>query len=480
MKLSHWIPAGGLAVLATTALYAGQGRMAGQTQAVRTASRSDVAVTGRAGDPARAALPRVERLFDGYVRDGKMPGIVGAFGIGDRPTLFPASGAIADGTGQPVADADSLWRVYSMTKPITGMAAMMLVEDGKLGLDDPLSKYIPAFRTMTVATSPDTSLATRPATTPITIRMLLTHTAGLGYSINVKGPLLKEYERRGVLPMSVNAAMETQMAQVRPTSLEEFANRAATLPLVAEPGTRWSYSIGLDVMGRVIEVASGMPFERFLQTRMFTPLKMTSTFFRVPPGQVKRLATNYAFVGDTRTPLDPAATSVFLQAPSFPYGGAGLVMSARDYDRFLHMLDARGTLDGVRVMKPETVALGMSNLLPKGVRFGGIGTGNGASAAGNAMGFGAGGSVYLADVPGGASKGTYGWGGAAGTIGWVDPVRHVRGTVMVNYFPGERWPLRNEVVAALFSDVAVRAAAADGAAGPRSGTGSGMRAGTQR
>jgi len=274
--------------------------------------------------------------------------------------------------------------------------------------------------------------------------------------------------------------METQMAQVRPTSLEEFANRAATLPLVAEPGTRWSYSIGLDVMGRVIEVASGMPFERFLQTRMFTPLKMTSTFFRVPPGQVKRLATNYAFVGDTRTPLDPAATSVFLQAPSFPYGGAGLVMSARDYDRFLHMLDARGTLDGVRVMKPETVALGMSNLLPKGVRFWGIGTGNGASAAGNAMGFGAGGSVYLADVPGGASKGTYGWGGAAGTIGWVDPVRHVRGTVMVNYFPGERWPLRNEVVAALFSDVAVRAAAADGAAGPRSAMGAGMRAGTQR
>ena len=480
MKLWHWIPAGGLAVLATTALYAGQARMAGHTQAARTASRSDVAVTGRAGDPARVVLPRVERLFDGYVRDGKMPGIVGAFGIGDRPTLFPASGAIAFGTGQPVADADSLWRVYSMTKPITGMAAMMLVEDGTLGLDDPLSKYIPAFKTMTVATSPDTSLATRPATTPITIRMLLTHTAGLGYSINVKGPLLKEYERRGVLPMSVNAAMETQMAQVRPTSLEEFANRAATLPLVAEPGTRWSYSIGLDVMGRVIEVASGMPFERFLQTRMFTPLKMTSTFFRVPQGQVKRLATNYAFVGDTRTPLDPAATSVFLQAPSFPYGGAGLVMSARDYDRFLHMLDARGTLDGVRVMKPETVALGMSNLLPKGVRFGGIGTGNGATAAGNAMGFGAGGSVYLADVPGGASKGTYGWGGAAGTIGWVDPVRHVRGTVMVNYFPGERWPLRNEVVAALFSDVAVRAAAADRTAGPRSAMGAGMRAGTQR
>ena len=244
------------------------------------------------------------------------------------------------------------------------------------------------------------------------------------------------------------------MAKVRPTSLEDFANRAATLPLVAEPGTKWSYSIGLDVMGRVIEVASGMSFERFLQTRMFAPLKMNSTFFMVPQDQVKRLATNYAFVGDNRTPLDPAATSVFAERPSFPYGGAGLVMSARDYDRFLHMLQNGGTLGGVRVMKPETVALGMSNLMPKGVSFGGIGTGTGTAAAGNAMGFGAGGSVYLADVPGGASKGTYGWGGAAGTFAWVDPVHHVRSTVMVNYFPGEKWPLRKEVVGALVADVA--------------------------
>ena len=457
MKRAHWISAGGFAVLATTALYAGQAQMQGERQA----PGGNIVVTERPGDPARAMLPAVERLFDGYVRDGKMPGIVGAFGLGDRPTLFLASGQIADGAAQPAASADSLWRVYSMTKPITGMAAMMLVEDGRLNLDDPLSKYIPAFKTMTVATSPDTSLATRPATTPITIRMLLTHTAGLGYSINVKGPLLKEYERRGVLPMSVNAAMEGQMAQARPTSLEDFANRAATLPLVAEPGTKWSYSIGLDVMGRVIEVASGMSFERFLQTRMFTPLKMNSTFFMVPQDQVKRLATNYAFVGDTRTPLDPAATSVFLRKPSFPYGGAGLVMSARDYDRFLHMLEDGGTLDGVRVMKPQTVALGMSNLMPKGVAFGGIGTGTGAGTATNAMGFGAGGSVYLADVPGGASKGTYGWGGAAGTIAWVDPVRRVRSTVMVNYFPGEKWPLRKAVVEALVQDATRFKAAAE-------------------
>jgi CubicO group peptidase (beta-lactamase class C family) len=438
MTRTHWIAAGIATLAATAAL--------GQAQRVAAPMPAP-----RMPVPVSALLPNTQGLFDRYVRDDKMPGIVGAFGVGDGRTLFPSAGRIADGGA--TANADSLWRVYSMTKPITGMAAMMLVEDGKLNLDDPVSKYIPAFKTMRVATSPDTSLATRPALTPITIRMLLTHSSGLGYSINVKGALLKEFERLGVLPFTVNAQMEAQMRLARPTSLAEFANRAATLPLIAEPGTKWSYSMGLDVMGRVIEVASGMSFERFLQTRMFTPLKMTSTYWSVPKSEVARLATNYAFVGQNRTPLDPAATSAFLTPPSFPYGGAGLVMSARDYDRFLHMLQDGGRLDGVRVMRPETVALGMSNLLPVGVTFNGMSNGTG-TARSAVMGFGAGGSVVLTPVPGGASKGTYAWGGAAGTFAWVDPVRHVRGTVMVNYFPGERWPLRQEVAPALFKDAA--------------------------
>jgi CubicO group peptidase (beta-lactamase class C family) len=437
MTHRHWIAAGIATLAATAAL--GQAQRSAPPMA---APRMPV--------PVGALLPNTQALFDGYVRDDKMPGIVGAFGVGDGPTLFPAAGRIADGGA--AANADSLWRVYSMTKPITGMAAMMLVEDGKLKLDDPVSKYIPAFGTMRVAISPETSVESRPARTPITIRMLLTHTSGLGYSINVKGPLLKEFEQVGALPFAVNTQMDAQMRLTRPTSLAEFANRAATLPLIAEPGTKWSYSMGLDVMGRVIEVASGMGFERFLQTRMFVPLKMNSTYWSVPKSEVERLATNYAFVGETRTPLDPAATSAFLTPPSFPYGGAGLVMSARDYDRFLHMLQDGGTLDGVRVMKPETVALGMSNLLPAGVVFEGIGNGNGGAARMTGMGFGAGGSVVLADSPGRPSKGTYGWGGAAGTVAWVDPTHHIRGTVMVNYFPGEKWPLRQDVSSALVKD----------------------------
>ena len=169
---------------------------------------------------AATVLPSTQSLFSGYVRDGKMPGIVGAFGYGDLPTLYVAAGRIADGPTAPLAGADSLWRVYSMTKPITAAAAMILIDDGKLGLDDPLSKYLPGFAHVKVLTSPDTSLHSRPATRPITIRNLLTHTAGLGYNIVTRGPLLHEYDRLGILPAAVNAPVEAQMRRARPKTLD--------------------------------------------------------------------------------------------------------------------------------------------------------------------------------------------------------------------------------------------------------------------
>ncbi len=401
----------------------------------------------RAPDAAAATtlLPATKALYDGYVAAGKMPGIVGAFGLGELPTVFVSAGRIALDPGAPAAGPDSLWRVYSMTKPITGMAAMLLVEDGKLSLDDPLSKYFPAFATMRVLTSPDTSLETRAATKPITIRELMTHTSGIGYQINAKGPLLKEYERLGLVPATVNAQIEAQARRTRPASLAAFAERVAQAPLVAEPGTKWHYSMGLDVLAAVVEKASGMSFERFVQTRLLGPLGMNSTFWQVPQRDVARFATNYAFVGDNLTPLDPAARSPWLQPPSFPYGGAGLVSSARDYDRFLHMLQNYGTLQGTRVMKEQTARLAMSNLMPAGVFF---------DNDGQQRGFGAGGVVYLNDDPNGASKGSYGWAGAAGTLALVDPAKRFRSTIMVNYFPAEKWPLGKETYAAIRRDAA--------------------------
>lgn len=409
------------------------------SQAVTPAPQSAISTT----DPA--ALTRQ------YVAQGRAPGIVIAYAHGDVAPTIAAAGALSTDPGAAKVDADSLWRVYSMTKPITGMAAMMLVEDGKLKLDQPIGDFIPGFRTAKVLTDPANSLATRPAARPITVRHLLTHTAGLGYTIITKGPLLAEYNRLGIVPAALAPALEPELRKVRPASLKAFADRVATLPLIADPGTTFSYSISLDVLARVIEVAGGMPFERFVQTRLFDPLGMKSSYWTVPQGELGRFATNYVWAGERPSPIDIPATSAFATPPSFPYGGAGLVMSARDYDRYLHMLVNQGTLDGKRVMKPETVRLAMSDLLPPGVVFETSPAGSGGDRAEVRMGFGAGGSVYLADVPGGASKGTYGWGGAAGTVAWVDPVNKVRGTIMVNYMPPNKWPLRHEATQAVYA-----------------------------
>ncbi|MBB5713271.1 serine hydrolase domain-containing protein [Sphingomonas aerophila] len=440
-----------VAALVAGAMLAGQAQP--QAQRPRNAGSGNIVIQER----PIPFMPATKALFDGYVREGKMPGIVAAFGTGNLPTRFVSAGRIATDPTAAAASPDTLWRVYSMTKPVTAMAAMILVEEGKISLDQPISDFLPAFRKMRVQLDPNT-MQSRPATQPITVRNLLTHTAGLGYNIITKGPLLKEYERLGILPAAINAGVEPQMRRVRPPTLQEFAGRVATLPLIADPGTKWSYSIGLDVMGAVIEKASGMPFDQFVQTRLFVPLDMRSSYWTVPAGETSRLATNYTFLGDSLVPVDPAATSVYLARPSFPYGGAGLVTSARDYDRFLRMLADGGALDGVRVMKPETVRLAMSNLLPAGVTFGGVGGGTGGTDASVPMGYGAGGSVYLADGPGGVpSKGTYGWGGAAGTVAFVDPAKRIRGTIMVNYFPADRWPVREEAVRAFGRDLALLA-----------------------
>jgi CubicO group peptidase (beta-lactamase class C family) len=458
MKAKYRVAATAVVALATTVAFGQAQRQAtpprgGAIHLAEPAPAPAIREAVRPDDRNRL-LTATQALFDGYVRDGKMPGIVGAFGVGDLPTQFVVAGRQGLEPDADPASPHTLWRVYSMTKPVTGMAAMILVEDGKLKLDQPISDFLPAFKSMKVLTDPDNSLASRPAARPITVRHLLTHTAGLGYNIITKGPLLKEYERLGILPGTVNAQVEAQARLVRPKSLTEFANRVATLPLIADPGTKWSYSIGMDLMGAVIEKASGTSFERFVASRIFAPLGMNRSYWQVPADKKAWLATNYTFIGDRLVPLDPAATSTFLDAPSFPYGGAGLVMSARDYDRFLHMLQNYGELDGVRVMKPETARLAMSNLLPEGVFFTGIGGGTGGTQPPAPMGYGAGGSVYLVDKPNGPGKGTYGWGGAAGTIAWVDPARRTRGTVMVNYFPAERWPTRAEIPAALAQDAA--------------------------
>ena len=404
-----------------------------------------IAAPAQAGLAARdPALARVQAVLDGYVASGKTSGIVVAIGRNGASPVFLSSGRVASTPGAPVASPDSLWRIYSMTKPITAAAAMILIEEGKLRLDQPIGEILPAWRSVRVLDDPATSLNSHPARHPITVRNLLTHTSGLTYQFLGSGPLPDDYKRNGLLGGRVPPAM----AGSQPQGLAEFADRLAREPLLAEPGSEWNYSVSLDLLGRVIEVAAGVPFDRFVEDRVLKPLGMTSTYWTVPRGQSARLATSYGWDGDTSTPLDTGANSLWLSPPLAPYGGSGLVSSARDYDRFLRMLDGSGKLGTVRLLKPTTVRLAMSNLLPGDVRV----MKDVSPAATPARGFGAGGSVYLESVPGGVSAGTYGWFGAAGTIAFIDPTKRLRVTVMVNYMPMKKWPLYDDLVRAIYSN----------------------------
>lgn len=394
---------------------------------------------------AGADWPLVRAAMDALA-PAKLPGLAGAIGRGAAPADFLFAGTLAKDSATKI-DADTLWRVYSMTKPITGMAAMMLIEDGRLKLDQNIADFLPGFANPKVLIDPDKSLDSRPARAPITVRNLLTHTAGLGYSIITKGPLLDAYNRLGILPAQVSRQKMPGVPDFATApSLAEFADRLATLPLIADPGTKWSYSIALDLLGRVIELASGKSFDGFLQERMFDPLGMKSTYWQVPASEAGRLVTNHFAIAIGLIPIDPGATSVYSDRPAFPFGGSGLVMSARDYDRFLLMLAGQGAVDGKRVMKAETVKLGMSNLLPSGVdTTGGFAEG---------QGFGAGGRVTINPTPGGQGLGTYGWGGAAATIAWVDPTRGIRGAGFAQYMPDSAFGFPREFAKAVYADLA--------------------------
>lgn len=393
---------------------------------------------------AAEKYPTIKAEFESYVSSGKLPGLLATIGKGEAPIDVVAVGNIAQGSKTPV-DVDTLWRVYSMTKPITGMAAMILVGEGKLKLDQPIADFIPEFAQMQVLTDPDNSLASVPAKNQITVRHLLTHTAGLGYGIITKGPLLKLYNEQGINPAVFSRFPIPGQPVPAPTpDLKTFAERVAKLPLIAEPGTKWSYSIALDLLGRVVEVASGMNFEAFLKTRIFEPLKMTSSYFQVPASETKRFVTNYAPVNGVLIPVDLAEMSIYLDKPAFAFGGAGLVCSARDYDRFLHMIQNKGELDGARIMSAETVALATSNLLPTAVKT----EGTFIAGAGN----GAGGRVGL-----GAFEGTFGWGGAAGTVGFVDTKRKLRAVCMAQYVPSNVYPFHENFAKWVMQDVGIPA-----------------------
>jgi len=391
--------------------------------------------------------PGVTRLVEDYVGSGKVANMAVALGRGEAAPEVIARGNTSFTSATPV-DADTLYRIYSMTKPITGMAVMLCIEEGWLELDQPIADVIPGFAQMQVQKAydgPITADNLEPAVRPITVRHCLTHTAGLGYGIVQQGPLSQAYTERGLVPGAVTRLQNVPAFRGTPVgSLRAFAEGLAEMPLVYQPGTRWSYSTGLDLLGRVIEVVSGQPFDRFLQERFFSPLAMSSTMFQVPQSQVGRLTTNYYLLNGMLLPIDLPESSVYLDQPPFPFGGAGLVSSAGDYDRFLHMLAGRGMLNGVRVLDRESVDLGTSDLLPDTLEADG-----GFSSGGREFGFGAGGLVGRGDA-----AGLFGWFGAAGTCGLVNMTTGLRHTLMTQYMPSQEYPLQNDFPVVVAADAA--------------------------
>ncbi|WP_271078334.1 serine hydrolase domain-containing protein [Aurantiacibacter sp. MUD61] len=395
---------------------------------------------------ATTRWPQVASMVDRYMQRGVFSGIVASMGFGEGAAdVITRGNRSFDGGG--AVGPDTLYRIYSMTKPITGMAVMMCIDDGLLELDQPLYEILPGFRNMQVQKTydgPITANNLEPAARPITIRHLLTHTAGLGYTIVQQGPLRAAYGRAGIVPsLSSRLPMAQDLLGGQPApSLEEFADNLSELPLALQPGTRWSYSVSLDLLGRVIEVVTGEAFDAFLQRRIFDPVGMPDTGFSISPSDTGRMTANYFLLGGMPMPVDMPNSTVYLDEPPFPFGGAGLVSTARDYDRFLQMLAGLGEIDGVRVMSEDAVRLGTSDLFPDTLASNGRFS-NGALT----FGFGAGGLVGTGD-----NAGLYGWYGAAGTAGLVHMGLGLRMTMMTQYMPAEQLPLQSEFTRTALQD----------------------------
>lgn len=359
------------------------------------------------------ALDRLDQHFAHYVDEGRLPGFLVSVARGGRVAHLTTHGHRDLAAGLPV-EPDTLWRIYSMTKPVTAVAALLLVEEGRLSLDDPVAEYLPAFAQprVYVSGSGDT-LTTRPADGPILVRHLMTHTAGLTFAFYHSHPVDALYREAGldssVLPGS---------------DLAETVAVYASLPLQFEPGTQWNYSVASNVLGRVIEVASGQPLDTFFAERVFGPLGMPDAGFCVTGEQVDRLAELYSEKDDGT--IEPVPGLPLRGRPRLLSGSGGMAASAYDVHRFAELLRRRGELDGTRLLSPETVDLMTSNHLPGGADLRSFGTKPAHDEPGNdGLGFGLSVSVVIdpARTPAPSGLGTYGWSGAASTTFWVDPGR---------------------------------------------------------
>jgi CubicO group peptidase (beta-lactamase class C family) len=391
-------------------------------------------------DPAR--LARIdEHLRTRYVEPGKIAGCQVLVSRGGRLAHAATLGLADRERGVPVA-ADTIWRIYSMTKPITGVALLTLYERGMFQLADPVDRFLPEFRGLQVRERLDdgTRRLVDPAR-PMTMRDAMMHMTGIGW-----GP------RGARLDL---AAMTTRAPSLRiDGDLQTLVERLAGEPLRFHPGTAWLYSWSTDVCARLVEVLSGQRFDDYLQATIFDPLGMADTRFSVPDGEIGRFAALYRRDERKRLVLsDDPRTSAYREHPRFLSGGGGLVSTAADYLRFCHMLAGGGAVDGVRVLSPRTVALMRTNHLPGGGDLRRFALPGGYGEVGfDGMGFGL--TVAVAKGPADTqvvgSPGEFMWGGFASTIFWVDPVDEVVVVFMTQLLPSGTFNFRGQLKALVY------------------------------
>ncbi|MEC7561531.1 MAG: serine hydrolase domain-containing protein [Pseudomonadota bacterium] len=398
-------------------------------------------------------LARMTALGDRYIENKQVAGMVNLVMRNGKVVHYQAHGAKGASDDRPL-EKDDLFRIYSMTKPITAVAAMQLYEQGKFQLSDPVAKFVPELKDVKVLNA-NGQLEDQDA--PMTMHQLLTHTTGLSYGFAAQVDLVDQAYMRA----DIWAAKD----------LDEFAQRVAKLPLKFQPGREYHYSIAVDITGLVVQRLSGQPFDEYLRDNIFKPLGMHDTFFEVPKDKMSRFLPNHvinpqtgALMDVAMVPADNPMAMFFKPRPNVAMndyesvglfsGGGGLVSTAMDYARFAEMMRNGGSLGSTRILSPKTVDYMAQNHLKPSMRMGGIGeqptTDGNTSGVGFGLGFGVITNPAYTGVIG--SAGEFNWGGAAGTVFWIDPVEEIVVVSMIQLM-GSPWPLRSELQVATYQAI---------------------------
>ena len=386
-----------------------------------------------------ARLERLEVLNQRYVDEGKLAGVMTMVARHGKIVHLDAAGTYGVDNDKPLSE-DTLFRIYSMTKPITSVALMMLYEEGAFQLSDPVSKFLPQFKNMQVWTKDHHE----DADNPITMHHLLTHTAGLSYGVGGDNPVNQQYQ-------------EAKLLEAK--DLDEFIDKLAKIPLHFEPGERWQYGVATDVLGAVAEKISGQDLAQFLKTRIFDPLGMDDTFFYVPADKLERFPTNHMW-NPEESKLVPVADDAPLNnsyfGEMFYSGGGGLVSTIGDYMKFAEMLRNGGALGKTRILSPKTIEYMTSNHLAATTQVGVSGEAPtiDLQAAWRGIGFGLGFGIVTDPAKTGviSSPGAYFWGGYAGTVFWIDPEEELVGIGMLQLI-NSPWPFRKEMMVATYQAI---------------------------